>query len=355
MKTSVRTSRGRAAQSLSVSLVAAMLSFGAATAAVAQSDEAFYRGKQVKFVIGSAGAGGYEAYSRLITRTMSEHIPGHPLFIIQAMPGAGGIVSANYLYNIAARDGSELGMVGRAVGTQQLLDPNDQGPRYDAKKFNWIGSPESTVGLVIARQPSAIKRFADIQQHELIVSGTSAASPTSFYPRLFNNLLGTKFKVIDGYKSSQEALLAMERGEVAGHSSGSSAAPLRERIAPWLAEGKFAVIGQIGLEKDPAYPNAQLVTELATTTEQMQILELLLAQQLMAWPILAPPGVPESRVKLFRAAFDAAMKDSKMLAEADKQKLTFSPVSGERIAQLIEKVHATPKNILEKVAQLSAN
>jgi tripartite-type tricarboxylate transporter receptor subunit TctC len=335
---------------------AILLSFvllAAATPAAAQSVKDFYAGRQIKFVVGSQGGGGYEFYSRLLGRYMSRHLPGNPLFVVQAMPGAGGMVAANYLYNIAPRDGSELGMVGRAVGTQPLLDPKDPGPRYVATKFNWVGTPQQEVGLVMVRAASSIRTVEDLRTHELVVSGTSAAAPPSYYPRLFNKLLGTRFKVVDGYGSSQVALLALERGEVDGHASGSSAAPVRERINPWVREGKIRVVAQIGLAQDPEYPDARLIVDLAREPAERQILELLLAQQVMAWPVLAPPDLPVERVKALRDAFDAAVKDPDFLADAAKQKLIINPVSGEALHKLLEKVYATPKDILDRVAALS--
>ena len=220
---------------------------------------------------------------------MSRHLSGNPLFVVQSMPGAAGMISANYLYNIAPRDGSEMGMVGRAVGTQPLLDPKDPGPRYVATRFNWVGTPQQEVGLVLVRTSSPIRTLEDLRTHELVLSGTSAAAPPSFYPRLFNKLLGTRFKVVDGYNSQQAAQLALERGEVDGHSSGSSAAPIRERIAPWIRDGKIRVVAQIGLAHDPEYPDARLILDLARQQTERQILELVLAQQVMAWPVVAPP------------------------------------------------------------------
>ena len=263
------------------------------------------------------------------------------------MPGAGGMIAANYLYNIAPRDGSEMGMVGRAVGTQPLLDPKDPGPRYVATKFNWIGTPQKEVGLVLVRTSSPIRTLADLRTHELVVSGTSAAAPPSYYPRLFNKLLGTKFKVVDGYKSSQNALLALERGEVDGHSSGSSAAPIRERIRPWIREGKVRVVAQIGLTQDAEYPDAPLILDLAPQAIERQILEVILSQQVMAWPVVMPPDVPADRVEAMRDAFDAAIVDPDFIADAAKQKLIINPVSGEKIHELLEQVYATPKDILD--------
>ena len=335
-------------------LVAAAVCLFDASAAQAQSVEQFYSGRQVKFFIGSPGGGGYDFYSRLVGRYLSRHVPGNPIFVMQNMPGAGGVIVANYLYNIAARDGSEIGMVARAAGTLPLLDPKDRGPKYVATKFNWIGTPQQEVGLLIVRQPSRIQSIADLKSQELVLGGTSPAAPTSYYPRLMNKLLGTKFKVVDGYKGSQEALLALERGEVEGHSSGSSSGALRERIAPWIRDGKVKILAQIGLEKDHDYPDVPLIVELATTSAERQVMELVFTQQVMAWPIVAPPGVPPERVKALRDGFDATMMDPEFLTEAAQQKLVINPVSGEKIAELLDRVYATPQELLDRVAALSA-
>jgi tripartite-type tricarboxylate transporter receptor subunit TctC len=322
-------------------------------AAPIQTVEQFYTGRQVKFVVGTAGGGGYEYYARLVGQFMTRHLRGHPTFVLQDMPGAGGIIAANYLYNVAKMDGSEIGMVGRAVGTQPLLDPKDKGPRYDAAKFNWIGTPQQEVGLVLVRQPSPIKTIHDLRKYELVVSGTTSASPPSYYPRLMNKLLGTRFKVVDGYKGSQEALFALEKGEVDGHSSGSSSAILRGRIEPWLKAGKVKILAQIGLEKDPEFPDVPLILELANSAAERQILEVVFTQQAMAWPVVAPPGLPAERVKALREAFDAAMADPEFHAEAARQKLVINPVSGARIAELLDRVYATPKDLIDQVVSLS--
>lgn len=344
----------RAGAKAITAVVAALACGSAAGTARGQSVQEFYAGKQVKFVVGSAGGGGYEFYSRLVGRYMSRHLPGNPIFVVTAMPGAAGIIAANHLFNVAPKDGTEIGMVGRAAGTQPLLDPKDTGPRYTATKFNWIGSPQQEVGLVLARTSSAVAKLDDLRTRELVVSGTSPASPPSYYPRLFNNLLATRFKVVDGYKSSQDALLAMERGEVDGHSSGSSAAPVRSKVGPLVADGTIRIIAQIGMARDPEYPNVPLILDLARGNDEKQILELVLTQQAMAWPIVAPPGVPVDRIKALREAFDKAIVDKDLLADAAKEKLVINPISGAEIAALLERVYATPKDVLERTAALSA-
>jgi tripartite-type tricarboxylate transporter receptor subunit TctC len=334
-------------------LVAAAIGLFATCAAQAQSVEQFYSGKQVKVFIGSNAGTGYDVYARLVGRFMSKHQPGHPTFLMLNMPGAGGVIVSNHLYNVAARDGSEIGMLPRAAATQPLINPKDTAPKYVATEFNWIGTPQQEVGLLIVLTSAPVKSLADVKTKELIIASTSSVSPSSYYPRMMNQLLGTKFKVVEGYKSSQESLLAVERGEVEGHSSGSSSGPLRERIAPWIKEGKAKILAQIGLEKDRDYPDVPLITDLAVTEADRQVMEVVFTQQLMAWPMSAPPGVPADRVKALRAAFDAAMKDPEFLAEAERQKLNINPVSGEKIAELLKRVYATPKDVLERVTALS--
>jgi tripartite-type tricarboxylate transporter receptor subunit TctC len=323
-----------------------------ATASSAQSVEDFYKDRRIKYILGSAGGGGYDEYSRLVTRHMGKHIPGNPTFIVQNMPGAGGVVAANYLYNVSARDGSEIGMTGRASAIEPLINPADKSVKFEATKFNWIGTPQQEIGLMLIWQPSPVQTMADLKKHEVTVSSTGRAAATSVYPRLMNNLFGTKLKVIEGYKSSAEALFAMEKGEVAGHSSGGSSPSFRSRMNGWIKEGKVKILMQVSLEKDPTLPDVPLITDMASNADERQILELVLVQQVMGRPILAPPGIPAARVKALRDAFDATMKDSEFLAEADKQKLEVNPVGGAHINELLERVYATPKNVTDRVAEL---
>ena len=341
--------------SRSAAALAIVASLIGVTAVAAQPVDRFYAGTQIKLVIGGGVGGGYDFYGRLVARFMGRHLPGHPTFVAPSMPGAAGIIAANYLYNIAPRDGSEIGIVGRAVGTQPLIDPSDKAPKYVATKFNWIGTPQQEIGILVVRQPSPIRTLDDLKSQELVLSGTTLAAPPSSYPRLFNKLLGTKFKVVDGYKTSQEALLAVERGEVDGHLASSAAAPLRARINPWIAEGKVRVLAQIGMSRDPENGDAPLILDLARTTMERQVLELVLAQQVMAWPLLAPPDVPVDRVKALRTAFDATMTDPDFLTEAAKLKVGIDPIGGEKINEMLERLYATPKDVLDRLAELSGS
>jgi tripartite-type tricarboxylate transporter receptor subunit TctC len=226
--------------------------------------------------------------------------------------------------------------------------------KFDATKFNWLGTPQQELGLLLVSTKTPVKTVADLKTYELTVSSTGRAAATSVYPRLMNNLFGTKFKVIEGYKSSQEALLAVERGEVTGHSSGGSSAAFRARIAPWLKDGSIKVLMQLSVSKDPDYPDVPLITELATNDAEKQILELVLVQQVMGRPMLAPPNMPADRVKALRDAFDATMTDPDFVAECDKQQLEINPVGGAKLNAMLDRVYQTPKAVVDQVAELLA-
>jgi len=333
---------------------AVLIGLAGAAPAAAQSVEQFYKGKQIKFILGSAGGGGYDAYSRSITRYMGKHIPGKPGFIVQNMPGAGGLVAANYIYGVAPKDGSEIGMTGRAAAIEALINPADKSVKFEATKFNWIGTPQQETGILMVSTKTPVRTLEDLTKYELTASSTGRAAATSVYPRLLNNMFGTKFKVIEGYKSSQDGLFALERGEVTAHSSGGSSSAFRNRVDPWVRDGKIIMLMQLATEKDPGYPHLPLVTELARTDAERQILELVLVQQVMGRPIMAPPNLPADRVKALRDAFDATMTDPEFLAECDKQQLEVNPVSGAKLNAMLDRVYQTPKAVVDQVAELLA-
>jgi tripartite-type tricarboxylate transporter receptor subunit TctC len=323
--------------------------------AAAQSVDEFYRGKRIRLVVGSAGGGGYDAFARTMVRYLGRHIPGNPSFVVDNMPGGGGLLSANYLYNVAPRDGLVIGMVERGSAMEPIVNAKLGRARFDSRQFNWIGSPTQEVGLVMVRQPSPIQEIDDLKNVPLIVSSTTHTAPTSVYPRILNNLFGTRFKVIEGYKSSRDALLALERGEVEGHVSGASSGILRAQIAPWIAERKIKIMMQLGLTKDVAYPDTILVTELATSSEDHEILALMFAQQVLPFPLMAPPDVPADRVDALRHAFDATMRDAGFLEDAQRQNLKIDPVSGVQIHALLDRLYATPAAVIERFSDLSGD
>lgn len=324
--------------------------------AAAQSVEAFYKGRTVALIASGSVGGGYDLYARHLSRHIVHHIPGQPKIIVRNMVGAAGVIAANHLYNVAPKDGSTIGQLQRNVAFMPLLGaPSGKKKKkatplkFDGRKFFWLGSPQQELGLMLVATKTGVKTLEDMKTKELTASSTGRGAATSVYPRLMNDVFGTKFRVIEGYKGSQESLLALERGEVDAHISGGSSPNFRNRFAPWVRDGKVALILQMGLEKDPAYPNAPLVVDLPMKPEDRQLFELAFAEQIMGRPFLTPPDVPADRVKALRDAFDATMKDKAYLDEAKKQDLEVNPVRGERINRLLDAVYSRPKELLDRL------
>lgn len=339
-----------------LALAAAMPAFASAFtgAAMAQSVEDFYKGKQITLIASGSVGGGYDLYARHLSRHIGNYLPGKPRMLVRNMVGAAGVVAANYLYNVAAQDGSTIGQLQRNVAFMPLLGaPSGKKKatplKFDGRKFHWIGTPQQELGLLLVATKTGVKTFDDLKTHTLTASSTGRGAATSVYPRLMNEVFGTKFRVIEGYKGSQESLMALEKNEVDAHVSGGSSPNFRNRFAPWVKEGRVVVLAQMGLEKDPAYPNAPLIVDLPMKAEDKQLFELAFAEQVMGRPFLAPPGVPADRVKALRDAFDVTMKDKAYLAEADKQKLEINPVRGARINQILDAVYSRPKELVDRL------
>ena len=260
--------------------------------------------KQIRMIIGSAPGGGYDAYGRLLATHMRDHIPGHPTIVVQNMPGAGSLVLANYLYNVAPRDGTVIGGVNPLLATDPLLNPKRV--KFDPRQFRWIGSAlkETHVGLVWHASP--IKTFDDLFKHELFVAGTGGA--TNLYPVLTDGLLGTKIKMIPGYHGTKQGMLAMERGEVAGN-IGITWASLKATNGAWLREHKVRVIIQYGLAKHPELPGVPWIYDYAKNDAERAAMDLVFSNQEFGRPFLTPPGVPEAVVKTLRTAFEETMRD----------------------------------------------
>jgi tripartite-type tricarboxylate transporter receptor subunit TctC len=319
---------------------------GVATAS-AQAPAEFYKGRTVELYVGYSVGGGYDIYARLIARHLGKHIPGNPTVLPKNMEGAGSLRLANWLYNVGARDGTVFGTIGRGTGFDPLL--GHKNAQFDAAKFNWIGSANNEVSVCVAWHTTGITRFEDLLTKELVVGGTSSAADTDQFPRVMNNVLGAKMKIITGYPGGNEVGLAMERGEVQGR-CGWSWSSVKSTRPRWMDEKKINILMQLALEKHAELPDIPLVTELAKTDEQRQILKVIFARQVMGRPFLAPPGVPADRVAVLRKAFLATMNDKDFLAEADKAQLEITPVAGAEVEKLVGEVYATPADVARKAA-----
>jgi tripartite-type tricarboxylate transporter receptor subunit TctC len=319
----------------------------ASAAALAQSPADFYKGKNVDLYIGYSAAGGYDVYARLLARHMGNHIPGKPKIVTKNMPGAGSLVLANWLYNVGPKNGLAFGTIGRGTGFDPLLGSDKA--KFDATKFNWIGSMNDEVSVCVAWHTTGVTKLEQVMEKELVVGGTGPAADTDQFPKILNSVLGTKFKVISGYPGGNDVGLAMERGEVQGR-CGWSWSSVESTHPDWIKEKKINILAQLSLEKHPDLPNVPLIMDFAKTEEQKQIFRLVFARQVMGRPFVAPPGVPPERVDALRKAFMDALADPALLAEAKKLQLEITPVSGEKVQQLVEDVYKTPKAIADKVA-----
>lgn len=327
---------------------AALAGLGFVTVSHAQTAEAFYKGKQVRLTIASGSGGGYDTYGRVLARWMPNYVPGKPTFVVQNMDGAGGLKATNYTYAVAPKDGTAFTATYNALAIEPLI--GGHGVEYDPLKFNWIGSMGKQQQICTTWHTSPIKTIDDAMTREVVVSSTGATGNSSTLPRLLNELLGTKFKVVNGY-GTNEMRLAVERGEAEGI-CGLSYTTLLASNPDWILNKKINILLQTGDSRHPAMPNVPLAVEKAKSPQDKAILRLYSTPEEMGRPFVAPPGVPADRVEALRRAFDATMKDKGFLADSEKTHLEIDPVTGEAIQKLLEEAYASPPTVIEKVREV---
>ena len=329
---------------LSAAAGAAAIAAIAAPASVAAApDDSFYQGKRVRVLIGYSAGGGYDIYARMVTRHMSKYIPGKPRFIAQNMPGAGSFVAAGYLYYKAKRDGTVLATIGQNAAIAKVLEP--QRVKFDPSKLIWIGNANEGNNISVIWHTAGIKTWEDLKKKEVIVGGTGIRGTSVQYPRAMNNLLGTKFKIIHGFRGGKRVDLAMERGEVQGRGSNAWAS-IKARSPQYLNKKLVTIPVQMGLRKEKDL-DAPLLMDLAPNEASRQVLRLLSSGVRVGRPLVTTPGVPADRVQLLRAAFEATMRDKDFLAEAKRGKWDVNPVSGIEVQKIIAETMKTPKEIID--------
>lgn len=341
--------------------LAGVLALGAAGGAllaqpVAADDVAdFYKGKNINLAIGYSAGGGYDVYSRTVARYMSAHIPGKPNFVVQNMPGAGSRKAANWLYNVAPKDGTAMAGIGQNTPLDQIL--RDQGIKFDVAKFNWIGTPIITNNMVMAWHTAEAKSLADLKAGKsLICGGTGASSPSILSPQMLNNLTGSKIRIISGYPGGSAVNLAMERGEVECRGSHNWAS-VKATLGDWLKDRKLNIIAQFGRKADPeisAYQgrDVPLIGDLAQNDLDRRAIGVLNSGIAMGRPLVAPPDVPADRIAALRAAFDATMKDPKFLAETKKQKMDVAPSSGQELQEVAIETASASGEVVARAKEL---
>jgi tripartite-type tricarboxylate transporter receptor subunit TctC len=317
----------------------------AALPALAQQPS--FAGKTVRLIVGGAPGGGYDLYGRLVAQHLSRHLPGQPTIIVQNMEGAGGLLVANYLTNVAPKDGTVLGGVNGLLATDGLIYP--ERVKFDPRTLNWIGSALREAHVGLAWQSAGFKSFDDAFTKQLIVGGSGGT--TDSYPLFTNLLLGTKFKIIAGYSGTKTALLAIEKGELTGN-VGISWAGFKATNASWLAEKQVNVFIQFGMHRHPELPDTSWIFDYAKTPDDRAAMTLLFATQEFGRPFVAPPGIAKELVALLRHAFDETMTDPAFLGDAAQRRIDIDPTSGDEIEDLIAEIYRTPPAVVERVKKI---
>ena len=314
--------------------------------AVADSVEDFYKGRNVSLIIGYSVGGGYDAYARLLARYIGNHIPGIPSIVPQQMAGAGSLRAANFIYSVAPKDGSVFGTFSRSMGISPLIDKVE----FDSRKFTWLGSVTDDNTICVTWNTSPVKNWDDFLSKPSKLGGVGTGSDPDIWALLYKNIFGAKAQLVTGYPGTNDAVLAMERGEVDGL-CGLSWSTIKSRHGEWLNDHSVNIIVQAALKKEPELASVPLATDLVANPQQLQIIKLLLASQAMARPFAAPPDIPQDRKAALIAAFDATMKDNDFLAEAQKLAFDVRPVNAATIDALLAEVYATPKDVLDQAAK----
>jgi tripartite-type tricarboxylate transporter receptor subunit TctC len=330
-----------------------------APAALANPDIAkFYEGKTVQMIVGAGAGGGYDLYARMVARHLGRFIPGQPIIVTQIMPGAGGVVGANYVANVAAKDGSVIAAAQREVPLIQLL--GQKGPRYEAARLQWLASLASEPSVCAVATRTGVQSFDEVFKKQFAIGGTGP-NTTEIYPAMLNNILGARFKLVKGYPSTPPVHVAVERGEL--DAICQSWASFKEQGGAMMASGAIKPLVQMSLRPDPEmaklgvpmifdFIKRETVRPEFTVEQARTYFTMVISTGFAGRPFFVAPEVPQPRVKALRDAFDAMVKDAVFVAEAEKQKREIDYVTGEELQKIIVELAATPPDIMAKVEDL---
>ncbi len=322
--------------------------------ASAQSVENFYSGRQVSLVVGSAAGSGYDVIGRMVARHMSRYLPGQPTIVARNMPGAGGIVATNHVENVADSDGSVIAVVGREAIFDPVFSGSSSRAKYDPRKFVWLGTPNYEIGMAYAMTASGVSKIEDAMAREVTVAAAGATSGSAVTPRLLNALIGAKFKIITGYPGSMDAMQAMERGETEARVTSGWGGPETIRAMEWVSQGKAKLLLQVGVRRHPAFASIPSLLDYAKTDEERQLIDLMFVGQELGRPFFAPAGVPKDRAAALQKAFADTMNDANFKAEAKAQRLELSPLLGNDVAKILDRVFNAPPGLIQRAVDISA-
>jgi tripartite-type tricarboxylate transporter receptor subunit TctC len=304
----------------------------------------FYSHNNIRMIISADPGGSYDSDSRLVGRHLGKHIPGNPKLILENMIGASGRLAANYMYRTAPRDGSVIATVQQSLAMGQAV--GESGVNYDASRFNWIGSPVRPDEVLVVWYTTGVRTIEDAKRRQVIIGATSSTGMNYVYPKLANELLGTKFKIVTGYAGATHINLALERGEVEGRGS-NPWSEWKTAKPEWVRDGKIVPLVQMTLIKHPDLPNVPRMIDLATNDDVRTVLELISITGEIGRPILTAPDVPPERVAALRKAFEEVMQDPEFLADAAQMQREIHPIPGVELEALVKKQLSAPKSAID--------
>lgn len=325
-------------------VLAAVCAFASGTSAQ-PAVEQFYKGKSIDLIIGYPPAGSNDTYARALARHLGKHIPGRPNVVPKNMPGAGSFLAVNTVYGVSPKDGTVIAIGAPTTALDEVL--GTQGVRFKTAELGWVGRIDSLINMVFMWHTSKVKTFQDALKYEATLSGTGKGSTVSIYPTVMNNVFGTKFKLVMGYKGSAEAQLAVERGEVEGHSTSWTAVKVGH--PDWYPQKKISILVQFALKRHPELAEVPTAVDLARNDEERQILSAIMVAAEVGSAFFTTPGVPPERLAALRRAFDETMRDPDFVADAKKTSLTVGPMTGDELQKLVVSVSSLTPEMLAKV------
>jgi len=307
----------------------------------------FYKGKQIRFIVRTTPGGDYDQYSRLLARFMGKYIPGNPQFVVVNMPGGGGITAANYMAQVAPRDGTVIGIVSQGIPADQALGMSPQ-LKADLREFNWIANVVHSNSLLVVWHTSPTRTLEDAKHRVTTIGTTGAGSVSVQFPAFYNNVLGTKFKIVFGYPGGQHIDLAMERGEVEGRGANPYSGWMASKPT-WIPQKLIIPLIQAGVEKEPALPDVPLIVDQPVKPEDKPLLHFMAQAAAVGRPLATTPGVPAERVTALRAAFAATVKDPEFIATAAQESMEIRPMTGEKMQEIIVGLLNAPQDVRERM------
>ena len=319
-----------------------------ASSAGAQTGDALFAGKTITINIGNTPGGSYDLYGRMVARFLGKHLPGNPSVVASNMPGAGTIKAANYIYSVAPKDGTALGIVTETLALEQAVA--NPAVQYDAAKYQWVGRVASSNNIHFQWHTARVQSIEDAKKLESPVAAAGAGNLSEVIPNLLNKVIGTKFKVISGYPASAEGMLAMERGEVEG--AASSWAAVKTGKKDWLEQKKIRIILQDVPVRSPELPDTPALGELGDNPADKALLGLYASGGAIGRAFIAPPGTQPAALKALQDGFMAMVKDPEFLGEMQKASLDVEPLPGDTLAAETRKTLATPQAVKDRVKSI---